>query len=61
MVFKSTYNYLIIDILSTASIKHDKITKRLVYERVGVKEYFIVDPSSKEVITYYLKNNILKN
>jgi Uma2 family endonuclease len=48
---------LIIEILSTASIKHDKITKRLVYERVGVKEYFIVDPSSKEVITYYLKNN----
>ncbi len=48
---------LIIEILSPGSIKHDKITKRKVYERNGVKEYFIVTPITKEVITYYLKNN----
>ncbi|MEP7107749.1 MAG: Uma2 family endonuclease [Ferruginibacter sp.] len=48
---------LIIEILSPGSIKFDKITKRTVYERNGVREYFIVDPKTKEVITYYLKNN----
>ncbi len=47
---------LIIEILSPGSVKHDKITKRNVYERNGVKEYFIVAPKTKEVITYYLKN-----
>ncbi|MBC7886752.1 MAG: Uma2 family endonuclease [Ferruginibacter sp.] len=47
---------MIIEILSPGSAKHDKITKRIVYERNGVKEYFIVDPVSKAVITYYLKN-----
>ena len=47
---------LIIEILSPGSAKHDKITKRIVYERNGVKEYFIVDPATKEVLTYYLKN-----
>jgi Uma2 family endonuclease len=47
---------LIIEILSPGSIKHDKITKRIVYERNGVKEYFIIEPKTKEVITYYLKN-----
>ena len=48
---------MIIEILSPGSVKNDKITKRNVYERNGVKEYFIVDPKTKEVITYYLKNN----
>ncbi len=46
---------LIIEILSPGSVKNDKITKRNVYERNGVKEYFIVEPKTKEVITYYLK------
>ena len=47
---------LIIEILSPGSIKHDTITKRKVYERNGVNEYFIVNPSTKAVITYYLRN-----
>ena len=46
---------LIIEILSPGSAKNDKIIKRNVYERNGVKEYFIVEPKTKEVITYYLK------
>jgi Uma2 family endonuclease len=47
---------LIIEILSPGSARYDKITKRNVYERNGVKEYFIVEPTTKEVIAYYLKN-----
>lgn len=46
---------LTIEILSPGSVKNDKIIKRNVYERNGVKEYFIIDPKTKEVITYYLK------
>ena len=47
---------LIVEILSPGSIRHDTVTKRNVYEKCGVKEYFIVDPKNKEVITYYLKD-----
>ncbi|MEP7143270.1 MAG: Uma2 family endonuclease [Ferruginibacter sp.] len=47
---------MIIEILSPASVKYDKIIKRAVYERNGVKEYFIIHPKTKEVIAYYLKN-----
>ncbi|MCW3089177.1 MAG: Uma2 family endonuclease [Ferruginibacter sp.] len=47
---------MIIEILSAGSERHDKIIKRAVYERNGVKECFIVEPSTKEVIAYYLKN-----
>lgn len=30
--------------------------KKAVYEEFGVKEYFIVNPADKSVITYYLEN-----
>lgn len=47
---------LIVEVLTTGNREHDLIKKKIVYERCGVKEYFIVEPSSKEVITYYLKS-----
>ena len=43
---------LIVEILS-GDKKHDLERKKEVYEAFGVKEYFIVDQQSKEVITYY--------
>ena len=46
---------LIVEVLSPGTEDHDKVKKRKVYERCGVKEYFIVDPFTKQVITYYLK------
>ena len=30
--------------------------KKLVYERFGVQEYFIIDPDSKMVYAYFLNN-----
>jgi Uma2 family endonuclease len=43
---------LIIEILS-GNRKYDTKTKKELYEAFGVKEYFIVDPDTKETITYY--------
>jgi Uma2 family endonuclease len=45
---------LIIEILSPGNKDHDKVKKKAVYEKFGVKEYFIIDPDNKETITWYL-------
>jgi Uma2 family endonuclease len=48
---------LIIEILSPGNKKHDQVTKKNLYEKVGVKEYWIVDPETKEAIGYWLSEN----
>src|SRR3954469_1032291 len=48
---------LIIEVLSPGNKNDDLVKKKEVYETFGVKEYFIVEPSDKSVIAYYLKNN----
>lgn len=45
---------LLIEILSPGNQKHDKVRKKDLYEKFGVKEYWIVDPSTKETIGYQL-------
>jgi Uma2 family endonuclease len=47
----------IIEISSPGNKKHDTEKKRAVYEKFGVKEYFIIDPDNKETISYYLTSN----
>lgn len=47
---------LIIEILSPATARYDLEDKKDVYERYGVKEYWIVDPATKEVKGYTLQN-----
>lgn len=47
---------LVIEILSPDEPYHDFITKFHLYEKHGVKEFFIVDPETKEAITYFLVN-----
>ena len=51
---------LVIEILSPSNARQDFTTKFHIYERHGVKEYFIVDPDSKEVIAYSLRDQKLK-
>ena len=45
---------LIVEALSQDR-KHDLETKKKLYEEFGVKEYFIIDPSNKEVFSYFLQ------
>jgi len=47
---------LVIEILSPSTSQLDYELKKSVYERFGVQEYFIVDPNSKSVDSFFLKN-----
>ena len=44
---------ILVEILSPGNDKHDSIKKAL-YEKFRVKEYWIIDPTSKESIVYQL-------
>jgi Uma2 family endonuclease len=48
---------LVIEILSPSTAKFDLQQKKAVYERCGVQEYWIVDPQSKAIHGYRLRNN----
>ncbi|MCL2400134.1 MAG: Uma2 family endonuclease [Defluviitaleaceae bacterium] len=47
---------LIIEVLSPWSVSRDKIKKLRLYEKVGVPEYWIVDPLNRYIDVYILKN-----
>jgi Uma2 family endonuclease len=47
---------LVIEILSPATSHLDFGEKKLLYEKYGVPEYFIVEPNSKSVTSFLLKN-----
>jgi Uma2 family endonuclease len=49
---------LVVEVLSPSSEKKDKRDKKVIYEKYGVKEYWIVDPVSKQVTGYQLLNNL---
>ena len=51
---------LLVEILSPSNNKHDLVTKKNLYEKFGVKEYWIIDPTSKESIVYQLIGNQYK-
>jgi len=47
---------LIIEILSPSTVENDRIYKKLVYEKFGVKEYWIVDPQEEIIEVWALKD-----
>jgi Uma2 family endonuclease len=47
----------IIEILSPATSLHDLTAKYALYEKSGVKEYWIVDPANMIATVYLLQNN----
>ena len=46
----------IIEVLSPATARHDHLTKRALYERAGVREYWLVHPVYRVVTVYTLKD-----
>ena len=47
---------IVIEILSPSSLSRDMSLKLELYQRVGVREYWIVDPEDKHVLVYILEN-----
>ncbi len=46
---------LVIEILSHGNKKMDLVTKKAIYEKSQVKEYFVIDSNTKETTAFYLK------
>jgi Uma2 family endonuclease len=50
---------LAIEVLSESNRRHDEVTKRKLYERAGVQEYWIVDPELETVKVHRLDGGAL--
>ena len=48
---------MVVEILSPSSAEHDMVRKYELYLKCGVREYWIVDPNAKTVVTYILDNS----
>jgi len=46
----------IIEVLSPATARHDHLTKRALYERAGVREYWLVHPVDRVITVYTLRD-----
>lgn len=46
---------LIVEILSPSTQRHDRLTKYSLYQRAGVREYWIIDPDARVVSVYTLE------
>jgi len=51
---------LVIEILSESTETLDRVTKKNLYERYGVREYWIVDPSAKIIEQHILENKAFR-
>ncbi|MGG5252361.1 Uma2 family endonuclease [Neobacillus sp. SM06] len=52
---------LVVEILSKSTVKKDKLVKFNRYQKAGVKESWIVDPSNETVDIYLLKNSVFQH
>ena len=50
---------MVIEILSPSTRRHDRLVKLNLYQRAGVREYWIVSPSEQTVEVYLLKDGWL--
>jgi len=46
---------LVVEILSPSTASHDRGEKRAIYERSGVREYWLVDPRAREIVVFTLR------
>jgi len=47
---------LVVEVLSPSTAGHDQIRKRRVYERAGVREFWLVHPTDRVITIYRLEN-----
>lgn len=47
---------LVMEVLSPSTARHDRFTKFNLYQRAGVREYWIVDPAGKSVQMFVLED-----
>ena len=47
---------LVMEILSPSTVRHDRFTKFNLYQRAGVREYWIVSPTEKSVQVFLLED-----
>ena len=50
---------LVVEVLSPSTQRHDRLVKLDLYQRAGVREYWIVDPDSSTVQVFMLKDGYL--
>ncbi len=50
---------MVVEILSPSTQKRDFLEKFQLYQRAGVKEYWLVDPDKKTILVCVLKNGVL--
>lgn len=50
---------MVAEILSPSTQRHDRLVKLGLYQRSGVREYWIVDPDSRTVQVFTLSNGLL--
>ena len=43
---------LIVEILSSSTLRHDRLVKLNLYQRARVREYWIVDPENRSVMVF---------
>jgi len=48
---------LVVEVLSRSTAKRDRSYKKAVYEKAGVKEYWLVEPNNKSIEQYILEDN----
>jgi Uma2 family endonuclease len=51
---------LVVEILSESSRKYDLVTKRKLYERFGVREFWVLDPLLETATVYRLENGAFR-
>lgn len=48
---------MLIEVVSPSSLRHDRLVKLNLYQRAGVREYWIADPVGKSVQVFLLDND----